>query len=88
MAGKAIVQAVVLEARTRAGASQLVVGVGAVTGELGIQMRGVAGEWVVQVDAVRAVQVGAVHAAVQAGGGHVARVVPEAGARSVEGSSL
>lgn len=47
-----------------------------------------AGERVVQVYAVGAVQMGAVHAAIHAGGGHVVRIVPEAGPRSVEGASL
>lgn len=61
---------------------------GAVTRELSIQVGRVAGERVVQVHTVGAVQVGAVHAAVHAGGGHVVRIVPEAGPRSVEGVSL
>lgn len=47
-----------------------------------------AGEWVVQVDTMGAVQVRAVHAAVHAGGGHVVGVVPKAGARPVEGARL
>ncbi len=91
MAGEAIVKAVrsqTLEVRTGTGAAQLVVWVGAVTRELSVQVGRVAGERVVQVQAVGAVQVGAVHAAVHAGGGHVIRIVPEAGPRSVEGTSL
>lgn len=91
MAGEAIVKAVrsqTLEVRTGTGAAQLVVWVGAVTRELSVQVGHVAGERVFQVHAVGAVQVGAVHAAVHAGGGHVIRIVPEAGPRSVEGTSL
>lgn len=91
MAGEAIVKAVrsqTLEVRTGTGAAQLVVWVGAVTRELSVQVGRVAGERVVQVHTVGAVQVGAVHAAVHTGGGHVIRIVPEAGPRSVEGTSL